>query len=70
MTARILRYADLELHLGMNRITIWRRTKNDPTFPQPIRLGNGRTAAVGFLTEEIDNWIAKQSAARISKEQG
>lgn len=64
MTLRILRYGDLENQLGMNRITIWRRTKTDPTFPRPIRLGNARTAAVGFIAEEIEAWIARQANTR------
>lgn len=64
MTARILRYCDLENRLGINRITIWRRTKTDPSFPRPVRLGGGKTAAVGFLAEEIDAWILQQATAR------
>ncbi|MCW2312059.1 helix-turn-helix transcriptional regulator [Rhodoferax antarcticus] len=68
MAAQILRYADLEHQLGMNRITIWRRTKNDPTFPRPIRLGGGRTAAVGFLAAEVEAWIEQQAIARVTSE--
>jgi prophage regulatory protein len=66
MKARILRYSDLEIQLGINRITIWRRTKSDPTFPRPIRLGSGKSknGATGFLAEEVDAWIEKQSQKR------
>jgi prophage regulatory protein len=68
MNTRILRYSDLETQLGMNRVTIWRRTKTDLTFPQPIRLGNARNAAVGFLAEEIETWIAQQASnARVTR---
>jgi prophage regulatory protein len=68
MTTRILRYSDLETQLGMNRVTIWRRTKTDPTFPRPIRLGNSRNAALGFLAEEVEAWIVQQAAtARVSR---
>ena len=68
MTARILRYSDLETQLGMNRVTIWRRTRTDPTFPRPIRLGNSRNAAIGFLAEEVEAWIAQQAAtARVER---
>jgi len=70
MTARILRYSDLETQLGMNRVTIWRRTRTDPTFPRPIRLGNAgsRNAAIGFLAEEVEAWIALQAAtARVER---
>jgi prophage regulatory protein len=68
MKARILRYSDLEMQLGINRVTIWRRTKTDPTFPQPIRLGNSKNAALGFLTEEVEAWIARQSDNRKDSE--
>ena len=68
MNTRILRYSDLETQLGMNRVTIWRRTKTDPTFPRPIRLGSARSSAVGFLAEEIETWIAQQAAtARVTR---
>ena len=65
---RILRYSDLEARLGINRITIWRRAKSDPCFPKPIRLGGSKTAAVGFLESEVDEWVAQQAAARLSIE--
>jgi len=68
MKAHILRYSDLEMQLGINRVTIWRRTKTDPTFPQPIRLGNSKNAALGFLTEEVEAWIARQSDNRKDSE--
>ena len=70
MKNRILRYSDLETQLGMNRVTIWRRTRTDPTFPRPIRLGNSgsRNAAIGFLAEEVEAWIALQAAtARVGR---
>lgn len=69
MNKRILRYSDLEDQLGMNRVTIWRRTRTDPTFPRPIRLGNNsRSAAIGFLADEVEAWIAQQAAtARVSR---
>lgn len=64
MKARILRYSDLEIQLGIDRITIWRRTKTDPTFPKPVRLGKSKNAAQGFLAEEIDTWIEQQASNR------
>lgn len=62
MDARIIRYTDAEVVLGMHRATIRRRVKSDPTFPKPIRLGNFPGAAVGFLSTEIDAWIAHQAS--------
>ncbi|WP_310031714.1 AlpA family phage regulatory protein [Achromobacter deleyi] len=68
MNARILRYSDVEILLGVNRVTIWRRVKTDPTFPRPIRLGSARNCALGFLQSEIDAWIEQQAAtARVPR---
>lgn len=68
MNTRILRYSELEAQLGMNRVTIWRRTKTDPTFPRPIRLGNSRNSALGFLADEVEEWIAQQATtARVTR---
>jgi len=64
MKFRIRRYADLESELRMNRTTIWRRTKSDPTFPKPIRLGNSSNSAMGFLADEIEAWVTQQAARR------
>lgn len=36
----------LDVHLN----TVWRRAKNDPTFPKPIRLGNRCTR---FLVRDV-----------------
>jgi len=63
---QILRYSDLEEMLGLNRVTVWRRVKNDPTFPKPIRLGGKKTSAVGFLKSEIELWLSEQMAERHS----
>jgi predicted DNA-binding transcriptional regulator AlpA len=41
--------------------TIWRRTKNDPTFPRPFYLWN---AAPRWVEEEIDDYIRKKIAER------
>jgi prophage regulatory protein len=53
--------------LGVSRVTLWRRMKSDPTFPRPIRLGNGSTTAIGFLSSEVDDWMIKQAQNRDQK---
>jgi prophage regulatory protein len=68
MKNRILRYSDLETQLGMNRVTIWRRTRTDPTFPRPIRLGNSLATRPSVFAEEVEAWIALQAAtARVER---
>ena len=64
MAKQILRYADLEIVLGLNRVTIWRRINSDPNFPRPIRLGGVNSTAVGFIASEVDQWIQRQARSR------
>ncbi|HVM77633.1 MAG TPA: helix-turn-helix domain-containing protein [Stellaceae bacterium] len=33
-------------------------------FPKPIRLGDGATSRVRFITEEVEAWVASKVAAR------
>lgn len=67
MQQQILRYSQLEKILGIDRVTIWRRIKSDPDFPRPIRLGSGKATAIGFLKNEIEEWVALQAAKRSDK---
>lgn len=34
----------------------------DPDFPQPIKLGNGRS--IGFVLKEVQEWITKRMEDR------
>lgn len=56
----ILRRRDLESRLKLSRSTIYDKInpdspRYDPTFPTPIRLGNG--SAVGWIESEVDIWL-------------
>jgi prophage regulatory protein len=53
---RILRPAAVAEKLAVCRATFWRYTKR-PDFPRAVRLSPG---AVGFVEEEIDDWIERQ----------
>ena len=62
----ILRRRDLETRLKLSRSTIYdkindRSVRYDPTFPKPIRLGEG--AAVGWIEREVDDWLLRQVEA-------
>lgn len=35
----------------------------DPTFPRPIKLGNGKKPPVAWNEQEVDSWIASRIAA-------
>ena len=43
----------------MARPTIYKRIKDDPTFPRPVPLSNStaRGAPVGFVLAEVQQWI-------------
>ena len=62
----ILRRRDLEARLKLSRSTIYDKInpdspRYDPTFPKPIRLGNG--SAVGWIENEMEDWLRGRIAA-------
>jgi prophage regulatory protein len=66
---KILRIPDVQKKTGMSRSTIYNKLNPsskyfDPTFPKPIRLGNGPASSVGVIESEIDAWIEARAAAR------
>ena len=63
MVNMILRLPALSRKIGLKRSTIYdkldfRSPRHDPTFPRPIRLGNGR--AIGFVEAEAEDWLSRQ----------
>lgn len=61
----ITRRRDLETRLRLSRSTIYdkinpKSPRYDASFPKPIRLGG---CAVGWLTHEVDEWLARQIEA-------
>ncbi len=40
------------------------RLADEGKFPKPIKLGNQKNAAVRFIAEEVEAWIADRMAAR------
>ncbi|WP_152206501.1 helix-turn-helix transcriptional regulator [Marinobacter changyiensis] len=56
----ILRFKRLNALTGIPRSTLYDLMR-DGRFPRPISLGGGRT--VGWLSSEVDQWIADQAEA-------
>ena len=54
---RIYRRSTLEEMLGISRSTIY-RLMEDGDFPRPIRIGR---RAVGWKSEDIDDWLLGQA---------
>ncbi|RRV39908.1 AlpA family phage regulatory protein [Pseudomonas sp. o96-267] len=51
---------------GLQRSTVYKRLKSDPTFPKPVPLSdsNARGAPVGFVLAEVQAWVKARIAAR------
>lgn len=57
MPHSILRLPQVIQRTGLSRSSIYLRMANDE-FPESVSLGGGR--AVGWIEEEIDNWLNQQ----------
>ncbi|CAJ3454290.1 phage transcriptional regulator, AlpA [Burkholderia pseudomallei] len=62
----VLRIKELTQRTGLARSTIYDKLKAsskqyDATFPKPVRLG---ASSVGWLSSEVDQWIAARAQAR------
>lgn len=53
--------AQLAIRFSVNRVTIWRWRKTDPTFPQPVKLSPGATR---WRLSEIEAW--EQSRTKLA----
>lgn len=55
----LIRLHDVEKITGLASTTIYRRIKNDPSFPKPVPLGytGSRGSPVGFVLEEVQEWV-------------
>ena len=57
---RIIRPRDLKQKLGVSHATLWRWGRTEG-FPAKVQLGPN---AVGWIEEEIDDWILSQKVSR------
>jgi prophage regulatory protein len=62
----IIRMPDLAAMTGLARPTIYKRLKDDPTFPRPVQLSNSKSrgAPVGFVLSEVQEWVRKRIEMR------
>lgn len=61
---RIIAKPALCRSLDMTRSGIDKLSKNDPTFPRPIKFGEARQAACYFVVAEIETWLEAKMAQR------
>lgn len=58
---RILRFPEVVTRTGLSRSSVYGRIKAGE-FPAPVPLGDGR--AVGFLEQEVSQWIHSLAQSR------
>ncbi|WP_033998017.1 helix-turn-helix transcriptional regulator [Pseudomonas paraeruginosa] len=62
----LIRMPEVEAITGLARPTIYKRMKDDPTFPKPVPLSNSaaRGAPVAWVLGEVQAWVRGRIAAR------
>ncbi|MBV4470664.1 helix-turn-helix transcriptional regulator [Pseudomonas siliginis] len=62
----LIRMPDLEAITGLARPTVYKRLKDDPTFPRPVPLSNSKSrgSPVGFVLAEVQEWVRQRIALR------
>ncbi|MCR8719026.1 AlpA family phage regulatory protein [Pseudomonas syringae] len=62
----IIRMDELAAITGIKRPTVYKRLKDDPTFPRPVPLSNSkcRGAPVGWILSEVQTWVRTRIAMR------
>lgn len=65
-SATIIRMPDLEAMTGLARPTVYKRLKDDPTFPRPVPLSDSKSrgAPVGWVLGEVQEWVRARIALR------
>lgn len=64
--ATIIRMPELEKLTGYKRPTVYKRLKDDPSFPKPVPLSDStsRGAPVGWVLAEVQEWVRQRIAKR------
>jgi prophage regulatory protein len=62
----IIRISELSAITGYARPTIYKRLKDDPTFPKPVPLSDSKSrgAPVGWILAEAQAWVRTRIALR------
>ncbi len=62
----IIRISELSVITGYARPTIYKRLKDDPTFPRPVPLSDSKSrgAPVGWVLAEAQAWVRQRIALR------
>ena len=60
---RLLPKSGIALALGVGETTIWRRMRDDPAFPRPLRIG----ARLYWKSDEIADYVRQQKRGVFSE---
>ncbi|QIQ71352.1 helix-turn-helix transcriptional regulator [Pseudomonas coronafaciens] len=62
----IIRMPELKAITGYAAPTVYKRLKDDPTFPKPVPLSDSkaRGAPVGWVLAEVYSWVRQRIALR------
>lgn len=62
----LIRMQELEAITGYKRPTVYKRLKDDPTFPKPVPLSDSknRGAPVAWVLGEVQQWVRQRIALR------
>nr|WP_294973700.1 AlpA family phage regulatory protein [uncultured Pseudomonas sp.] len=65
-SATLIRMPELLALTGLQRATVYKRLKADPTFPKPVPLSDStaRGAPVAWVLAEVQAWVRGRIAAR------
>ncbi|MDZ4326595.1 MAG: AlpA family phage regulatory protein [Pseudomonas sp.] len=62
----LIRMPALEAITGLARPTVYKRLKDDPTFPRPVPLSNSKSrgSPVAWVLAEVEVWVRQRIALR------
>ena len=49
---------------GIDEVTLWRLTRDDPAFPSSIKINK---RVVGWLEHETNQWLELRAASRVAR---
>ena len=67
----LVRMPELLALTGLQRATVYKRLKTDPSFPRPVPLSDSesRGAPVAFVLAEVQAWVRERIARRVAVSQ-
>ena len=58
----LLRVEDVASAVKVHRVTVWRLSRSDPTFPKPIKLSDRITR---WLESDLEDWVLRHKQGEV-----